>query len=138
MVQYRPDGHFAIDRRMSHRGLVAIVDDDQPVRKALRRLLRAAGLEAVTYASGQEFLDARQLHRPDCLVLDLYMPGMSGLDLMQRIAEDKPKLPVIIITGHDRPDMRSRCMSAGAKAYLCKPVAGPVLLGAIARVFDSR
>jgi FixJ family two-component response regulator len=122
---------------MSRRGLVAIVDDDPPVRKALRRLLRAAGLEAVTYASGQEFLYALQLHRPDCLILDLYMPGLSGLDLMQRIAEDQPKLPVIIITGHNEPDMRSRCMSAGARAYLCKPVGGPSLLGEIARVLES-
>jgi FixJ family two-component response regulator len=123
---------------MSHRGLVAIVDDDQSVRKALRRLLRAAGLEADTYASGQEFLKAREVRQPDCLVLDLYMPGMSGLDLMQRIAENKPKLPVIIITGHDEPDMRSRCMSAGARAYLCKPVGGPALLGAISRVLESK
>ena len=101
-------------------------------------MLRAAGLEADIYASGREFLKAREVRPPDCLVLDLYMPDMSGLDLMQRIADHRPKLPVIIITGHDEPDMRSRCMSAGARAYLFKPVGGPALLGTIARVLDSK
>jgi FixJ family two-component response regulator len=123
---------------MSHQRLIAIVDDDQSVRKALQRLLRAAGLEADTYASAHEFLEAREVRPPDCLVLDLYMPGTSGLDLMQRIAENQLKLPVIIITGHDEPDMRSRCMSAGARAYLCKPVGGSALLRAISRALESK
>ncbi|HXV25618.1 MAG TPA: response regulator [Alphaproteobacteria bacterium] len=117
---------------------VAVVDDDPSVRKALRRLLHALALEVDAYTTGQEFLDSLQLHRPDCLVLDLHMPGMSGLDVMRLVNEKKPKLPVIVITGHDEPDTRLKCMSAGAAAYLPKPVDDWVLLEAITRSVGSR
>jgi len=110
---------------------VAIVDDEEPVRKALKRLLRAAGLEAETYASGREYLEASALRPPDCLVLDLHMPGMSGLQVLRelRAAPDAP--PTVIITAYDEPATREQCLAAGASAYLCKPLDERLLLNAI-------
>lgn len=113
---------------------MALVDDDPSVRKAFRRLLRAAAIEVDTYASGQELLDALQIRPPDCLILDLHMPGISGLDLLRLIGEENPGIPVIVVTGHDEPEARTRCISAGAADYLSKPVDERVLLQAIARL----
>jgi FixJ family two-component response regulator len=110
---------------------VAVIDDDESVRKALCRLLRAANLDAATYASGREFLDSLVAHRPDCLILDLHMPGMNGLDIQQRLARNGARLPVVIITGHDEPQTRAQCLSAGASACLRKPLDDKTLLDAI-------
>jgi FixJ family two-component response regulator len=111
--------------------LVAVVDDEEPVRKALKRLLRAAGLEAGAYASGLEFLEGAALHPPACLVLDLHMPGMSGQQLLQRMKELGMTLPVVVITAHDTPETHARCLAAGAAAYLRKPLDDRTLLSAI-------
>jgi FixJ family two-component response regulator len=111
---------------------VAFVDDDESVRKALQRLLRASDLDADTFASAQDFL-ASLPHAPppDCLVLDLQMPGMSGLDLQRHLVRGGPRLPVVFITGHDEPGMQARCLAAGACAYLRKPLEAGTLLAAI-------
>lgn len=100
--------------------LIAVVDDEEPVRKALQRLLRAAGLEAEGYASGQDFLAAER--RADCVVLDLHMPAMSGLQVLRRIRQTTKRLPVVVITAHDQPETRDECIAAGAAAYLRKPL----------------
>jgi|SRR5688572_14470713 FixJ family two-component response regulator len=110
---------------------VAIVDDEEPVRKALRRLLRASGLQAEGYASGQEFLDAAAKKQPDCVVLDLHMPGMSGLQALRKLQASTRTLPVVVITAHDEPETRAQCMAAGAAAYLRKPLDERLLLNAI-------
>jgi len=110
---------------------VAVVDDEETVRKALKRLLRAAGLDAEGYASGQEFLDGTSDRRPDCVVLDLHMPSMGGLQLLQRIRQMTKRLPVVIITAHDEPETREQCLAAGASSYLCKPLDDRLLLNAI-------
>jgi FixJ family two-component response regulator len=110
---------------------VAIVDDEEPVRKALRRLLRASGLQAEGYASGQEFLDAAAKKQPDCVVLDLHMPGMSGLQALRKLQASARALPVVVITAHDEPETRAQCMAAGAAAYLRKPLDERLLLNAI-------
>jgi FixJ family two-component response regulator len=105
---------------------VAVVDDEPAVRKALTRLLRAAGIDAIGYASGQDFLAALAHQRFDCLVLDLQMPGMSGLDV-QRVAV----LPTVVISARDDREAREACMAAGACAYLAKPVDDGALLEAV-------
>lgn len=112
---------------------IAVVDDDESVRKALKRLLRAANLDATTFASGRDFLNSLAAQLPDCIVLDLHMPGMSGMDVQQQLARDGLRLPTVIITGHDEPETRSRCLSAGAAAYLRKPLDDETLLDAIHR-----
>ena len=110
---------------------VAIVDDEEGIRKALSRLLRASGLEAESYANGQEFLDAASGHRPDCVVLDLHMPGLSGLQVLRKLKAAGQRLPIIIITAHDQAETREQCMAEGARAYLRKPLEDRVLLNAI-------
>jgi len=112
---------------------IAIVDDDESVRKALKRLLRAANLDADTFASGRDFLDSLAAQLPDCIVLDLHMPGMNGLDIQQHLARSGQRMPIVIITGHDEPLARAQCLSAGAAAYLRKPIDDEALLDAIHR-----
>ena len=110
---------------------IAIVDDEEGIRKALGRLLRAAGLEAHGYANGQEFLTAAAERRPDCVVLDLHMPGMSGLQVLRKLKAAGLLLPIVVITAHDEPETREQCLSSGARAYLRKPLEDRLLLNAI-------
>ena len=116
---------------MSPRHLIAIIDDDRSVRKALQRLLRASDLDANTFGSGREFLDSVGGALPDCLVLDLQMPEMNGLELQRHLIQAGRRLPTIVITGHDEPGMEAQCMAAGASRYLRKPLDDKVLLDAI-------
>jgi FixJ family two-component response regulator len=110
---------------------VAVVDDEESVRKALKRLLRAAGLEAESYATGQEFLEQAAQREPDCVVLDLHMPVMSGSQVLARIRKMPRRPPVVVITAHDVPEKRDECLAAGACAYLRKPLEDRLLLNAI-------
>ncbi|HEX6210919.1 MAG TPA: response regulator [Methylomirabilota bacterium] len=113
---------------------VAVVDDEASVRTSLRRLLSAFDLDAETFASGQEFLDSLLERSPDCLVLDLQMPGLSGLEVQRRLAADGVRVPTIIITADDAPETRERCLSAGTAAYLCKPFDDRTLLAMVTRL----
>lgn len=113
--------------------VIAVIDDEEQIRRALLRLLRAAGMEARAYASGQEFLAGWRADPPACVVLDLQMPGLNGLETLQCLVQIGAQLPVVIITAHDEPAMRDRCLRAGARAYLCKPLDDRVLLDAIDR-----
>jgi len=101
------------------------------VRRALRRLLRSAGLDVETFPSGAEFLDSLKSHRPDCVVLDLHMPQISGFAVHTRLAEAGIPLPVVVITGHDSDETRERALAVGIAAYLRKPVDDQTLLDAI-------
>jgi FixJ family two-component response regulator len=112
---------------------VAVIDDDESVRKALKRLLRAANLDADAFASGREFFDSVASHVPDCVILDLHMPGMNGLDVQGQLARGDLRIPVVVITGHDEPQVRAQCLAAGAAAYLRKPLDDESLLAAIDR-----
>jgi FixJ family two-component response regulator len=111
--------------------LLAVVDDDGDVRVALTRLVCSAGFAVETYASGAEFMRSIEDHEPDCLVLDLHMPDMSGFDVQAALAREHAAVPVIVITGHDTPESRARAVQLGAKGYLCKPINDDVLLEAI-------
>jgi FixJ family two-component response regulator len=111
--------------------VVAIVDDEESVRRALERLLRSAGFAVETFATGAEFLLSLPEHQPACLVLDLHMPDLSGLDVQMLIAREKFQVPVLVITGHDTPEVRARVIERGARAYLRKPVDDKLLLAAI-------
>ena len=111
--------------------LLAVVDDDADVRVALTRLLSSAGFAVETFASGTEFLRSIDDHEPDCVVLDLHMPEMSGFDVQGALANVHAAVPVVVITGHDTPESRVRALQLDAKAYLCKPVDDEALLAAI-------
>ena len=111
--------------------LLAVVDDDEDVRVALMRLVSSAGFAVETFASGGEFLRSVEDHEPDCVVLDLHMPAMSGFDVQGALANRHPTLPVVVMTGHDIPESRVRAVQMGAKAYLRKPIDDEALLAAI-------
>jgi len=118
--------------------LLAVVDDDAQVRTALTRLVSAAGFEVEAFESGVAFLQSVDDHEPDCVLLDLHMPGTNGFDVQRAMAPAHSCVPVIVITGHDSSESRSRAMSGGAKAYLCKPVDGKTLLQTIDAAIASR
>ena len=111
--------------------LLAVVDDDEDVRVALTRLVSSAGFAVETFASGGEFLRSVEDHEPDCVVLDLHMPAMSGFDVQGALANRHPTLPVVVMTGHDTPESRVRAVQMGAKVYLRKPINDEALLAAI-------
>ena len=113
------------------RPLIAIVDDEEPVRRALARLLRSAGLDVESFPSGVEFLESILTRRPDCVVLDLHMPLMNGFEVQARLAESSAPVPVVIITGHDSTETRTRALAGRPLAYLRKPVNDQTLLDAI-------
>jgi len=117
---------------------VAIVDDEEPVRKALKRLLRASGLEAEGYASGKDFLEASALREPDCVLLDLHMPRMSGLQVLRALQTARRTLPIVVITAHDAPETREQCLAAGAAAYLRKPLEEHELLDTITAALGAK
>ena len=111
---------------------IAVVDDEDSVRRSVERLLRSAGMEVETFASGRDFLKVAQEHRLHFLVLDLHMPAMNGFDVCEELKRSGIRLPIAIITGHDMPEYRARAESVGVVAYLPKPIDDKVLLGAIA------
>jgi RNA polymerase sigma factor (sigma-70 family) len=114
-------------------GLVYIVDDDPSVRKALGRLLRACGHRVEVFATAGEFMASPRADGPACLVLDVKMPGPSGLDLQEALAAKGGELPIIFLTGHGDVPMTARAMKAGAVDFLTKPVQRRDLLDAIRR-----
>jgi FixJ family two-component response regulator len=117
------------------RPLVAVVDDEESVRTSLRRLLTASRLDAVTFASGQEFLEAVSARLPDCLILDLQMPGLSGLDVQRHLAARRLWVPTIIISAAD--DTHGRAPAPSTVAFLCKPFEDHVLLATIERAVSG-
>src|SRR6185369_11526316 len=116
--------------RMTDVPIVVVVDDDASVRRALSRLLRSAGCAVETFGTASEFLARPEAPVPSCLVLDVRLPGMSGLDLQARLATDHRELPIVFITGHGSSKLRQRALNAGAVAVLDKPFDDQNLLDA--------
>ncbi|MDD5321467.1 MAG: response regulator transcription factor [Methylococcales bacterium] len=116
---------------------VFIVDDDLSVLKALERLLRSAGLNATTFASAQDFLDHHDRNAPGCLVLDVAMPRINGLELQQALTAQSSELPVIFLTGHGDIPMSVRAIKQGAVDFLTKPVNGSDLIEAIHNAIEK-
>ena len=111
--------------------MVFVVDDDAPMRASLQNLLRSVGLRVEAFASAQEFLRRPRPEVPSCLVLDVRLPGLSGLELQQRLAEGDMAMPIIFITGHGDIPMTVQAMKAGAVEFLSKPFRDQALLDAI-------
>jgi FixJ family two-component response regulator len=116
--------------------IVFIVDDDVSVRESLELLIRSEGWQAETYASAQEFLDRPRSIVPNCLVLDISLPGLNGLQLQQRVAVERTDMPIIFITGHGDIPTTVRAMKAGAVEFLTKPFSDEVLLNAIRQAHE--
>jgi FixJ family two-component response regulator len=117
--------------------VIAVLDDDESLRRALIRALRIGGFSTAEFASGEEFLKSWQVNPPACLVLDLEMPGISGLEILEELKVAKAPFPVIVITAHDAPNVREQSMRRGALAYLRKPFDIAVLLEAVTHAVDQ-
>jgi FixJ family two-component response regulator len=117
-------------------GVVFVVDDDASMRESLKNLVRSIGLRVQVFASAQEFLRNPRMERPGCLVLDVRMPGLSGLDLQKRMADARTDIPIIFLSAHADIPMSVRAMKAGAVEFLTKPVREQDLLDAIQQALE--
>ena len=121
---------------MSHAPVVYVVDDDPSVSRALARLFRVAGLRMLPFATAQEFLNHRNFESPSCLVLDVQLPDLNGLDLQKELKDRGWALPIVFITGHGNVPMAVEAMRAGAVHFLPKPCDNRELLAAIRQVLE--
>ena len=118
-------------------GLVAILDDDELIRSALQGLLKAVGFPVQTFASAEEFLNSGQQHQIACLITDIRMPGMSGLELQAKLNTEGCRIPIIFITGHGDERLRMQALRAGAVEFLAKPFDDEVLLESVRAAFEN-
>ncbi len=119
------------------RSVVCIVDDDASLRRSLRNLLMSVGFRVETFQSAELFLESAHRENPGCVVLDLRMLGMSGLDLLRQLAASGSRIPVIILTAHGDDETRRRSLQAGAVAFLEKPFQSAALLDAVRTALSS-
>ena len=117
--------------------LISIVDDDEGVRQALKSLIDSVGFRAEVFDSGEEFLTSPYLSQTDCLITDVRMPGMSGLELQERLSADGCSIPIVFISAHEDKEARARGLRAGAIDFLQKPFSEDSLLGAITICLDK-
>ncbi len=117
--------------------LVAIVDDDDLIRGALQGLLKAVGWPAQAFASAEEFLESGQQHQTACLIADIRMPGMSGLELQAKLNAERCRIPTIFITAHGDAKMRMQALRAGAVEFLAKPFDDEALLQSVRAALES-
>ena len=117
--------------------IVFVIDDDRMIRDGLQSLIRSVGLRVEAFASAQDFLGTKRPDTPACLVLDVRMPGLSGLDLQMKLRDDGIPIPIIFITGHGDIPMSVRAMKEGAHEFLTKPVRGQDLLDAVQKALVS-
>jgi two-component system response regulator FixJ len=130
--------HIRCNARMAI-PLISVVDDDHSVRESLARLIRSVGFGVQVFGSAEEFLSAGQGRQTDCLILDIRMPGMNGLELQRELSASDPDLPVILITAHGSDaEVRARALEAGAVDYLLKPLREDEVLKAIDAALSSK
>jgi FixJ family two-component response regulator len=120
-----------------HGGVIAVVDDEEAIRKALRRLLRSAGHRVELFDSAEEWLSSDHLEDSACLVLDVRLPGLSGLELQRHLISSHCRPPIIFITGHPDEALRAKALDAGAVDFLPKPVDEERLLDGIRRALGN-
>ena len=117
--------------------LVSIVDDDESLRRSVRNLLTSVGFQVETFVSAEAFLESIHRENTGCLVADLRMPGMTGLDLLTHLATSGSRIPAVILTAHDDNEARRRTLEAGAIAFLGKPFRADALLDAVRSALDQ-
>ncbi len=120
-----------------HPKVITIVDDDESVRDALQGLMKQAGLPALAFASAEEFLDAGERPHTACLIADIRLPGMSGLELQSKLNTDHQRIPIIFITANGEEKMRMQALRAGAVEFLTKPFDDEALLESVRAALDS-
>jgi two-component system response regulator FixJ len=126
-----------VNNTLTKSGIIAIVDDDEALREALGSVMKAAGFTANTFASAEEFLDSANLQETACLVLDVRLPGMSGIELQRRLIEIQSPLPIVFVTAHGDASLRDLVMKAGAAGFLNKPVRSEALLKEIRAALEN-
>jgi FixJ family two-component response regulator len=126
-----------VHETLTRKSVIAIVDDDEPLREALESLMKAAGYSAKTFATAEEFLACDDCDKTACLILDVRLPGMSGIELQKQLTEASRRLPIIFITAHGDASLRDSLMRAGAAAFLYKPVRSGALLKEIRRALET-
>ncbi|MGA2097088.1 MAG: response regulator transcription factor [Candidatus Acidiferrum sp.] len=117
--------------------IVFVIDDDRMIREGLQSLIKSVGLRVETFASAQDFLVAKRPDTPACLILDVRMPGLNGLELQRKLSEANAHIPIIFITGHGDIPMSVRAIKEGAQEFLTKPVRGQDLLDAVQKAIAS-
>jgi FixJ family two-component response regulator len=117
--------------------MVAVVDDDESYRAALERLLRSEGFLVRSFASAEDFLDSGKQHETGCLIADIRMPGMSGLDLQAKLNADHCSIPAIFISAHGDEKMRLQAMRGGAVKFFAKPFDDEILLASVRTALKS-
>jgi FixJ family two-component response regulator len=123
--------HWQKQLEMATAPMISIVDDDDSVRESVKSLLRSVGYRAEVFASAEEFLDSNHIATADCLILDVRMPGISGLDLQRRLVSCHWRVPIVFITAHDDDEARVRALQDGAVQFLFKPFSEEALLTAV-------
>jgi FixJ family two-component response regulator len=126
-----------VQDREGNARIIAIVDDDESVRFALKGMMKSVGLSAQAFASAEEFLNSGILHQTACLIADIRMPGMSGLELQKKLNSERYRIPTIFITAHGDAKMRLQALRAGAVEFLAKPFDDEVLLENIRAALES-
>jgi len=116
---------------LKHKPLIAVVDDDQSIREALENLISSVGFEVKLFASAEEYLDSDTPSQTDCAILDVRLPGITGLELQQRLVAEEQSIPVIVITAQGDDKTHDEAVAAGAIAFLKKPVTEAALLSAV-------
>jgi FixJ family two-component response regulator len=118
--------------------LITIVDDDPSIRDSISGLLRSAGYRAESFPSAEVFLGSGVIAKTQCLILDLRMPGMGGLQLQRRLRSEQLYIPIVFVTAHDDSANRRQAMEAGAVEFLCKPFGASALVDAVQAALESR
>jgi FixJ family two-component response regulator len=118
--------------------MISIVDDNDSVRESLQRLMRSVGFPVNVFASAEEFLNSDRLRNTDCLILDVRLPGMNGLELQRHLANSHSEIPIIFITSYEDDEVRARALNAGAVHYFLKPFNDQDLLDAIDTALKSK
>jgi len=126
-----------VDKTLTKTGIIAIVDDDEPLRQALGSVMKAAGFSARTFASAEDFLACDDCDDTACLILDVRLPGMSGIELQKQLSKTNSRLPIVFVTAHGDASLRDSLMRAGAVAFLYKPVRSDALLKEIRRALEQ-
>ncbi|MGA9352752.1 MAG: response regulator [Terriglobales bacterium] len=117
--------------------MVALVEDDDSYRVAVQRLLKSAGFSVQSFATAEDFLRSGRQHETGCLITDIRMPGMSGLDLQAKLNADHCLIPTIFVTAHGDEDMRLQAMRGGAVKFMVKPFDGEILLESVRAAFEA-